>query len=225
MRRAATLAMVAMILAGCIVATRYETLRATPSTHYSGERFNQKYSEVHEQKGEHGYRYLLKIGDTQIYFATIRLSEEVVSAGVVLPVIPIPDKPADYTTNRLKLYLFAWPEEAAISFYPDQFQVMVNRSAQRLSPIAVIKEKSYGAYVKTPANEAFEVIEDTTALLTIQKERIDAIPVWPKYTLVFDVKLKDIDAFTVFPALMFHKGEAYLLPDIDYSRYSHTQYE
>jgi len=225
MRIAATLAMVAMILAGCIVATRYETLRGTPSTHYSGERFNQEYTEVHGQKSEHGSPFLLKIGDTPIYFATIRLSDEVVSAGLVLPVIPIPDKPSDYTADRLQLNLFAWPEDAAISFYPDQFQIIVNRSEQRLSPIAVIKRNSYGAYIKTPAKETFEVIEDTAALLTIQKERIDAIPIWPRYSLVFDVKLKDVEAFTVFPALMHHKGETYLLPDIEYRRYSHTQYE
>jgi len=220
-----TFMLAGILVAGCIVATRYETLRGSPSLNYSGSQYVERYTKVQGQQGMVGEPYLLKIGNTRIYFASIRLSSDVVSAGPVLPVIPIPDKPVDYEGNFLTISMFAWPEEGAISFYPDQFQVIVNQSGERLSPRAVLKQRSFGAYVFNQSTENEETLENTSGLLTIKKSRIDAATVWPRYSFVFDVRLKDIQEFTLVPAIMFLDGKAYLLPDLEYKRYSHTTYD
>ena len=143
----------------------------------------------------------------------------------MLPIIPIPDAPSDYSANYLKISILAWPEDDIISFSPNQFQVVVNQSEKRLLPTAVIKEKSYGRYVYKQLIEQEEISEETSSLLTMKKARVDAATVWPRYTLVFDVRLYDIQEFVLIPGPLYLGDDAYLLPDIEYKRYSHTAYD
>ncbi len=66
------------ILIGCATATKYETLRGIPSQDFSNKPKTGKFVEVHLY--DHPY---IKINETNIYFATIRLSEDVLSTGPI----------------------------------------------------------------------------------------------------------------------------------------------
>lgn len=217
------LAVVVFVLAGCAVATKYETLRGIPSQNYSADIQTGKLAEVHLQKNDSSYPYLI-VGDTKVYFATIRLSEDVVSVGLLLPIIPMPGEPTNYSEGRLEITILAWPEEDVISFYPNEFHVYANQTEDRLSPISVVEEKSYG-YVKKQTASEKKIIKDVSNPVAIKKYRIDAASVWSRYTLVYDIRLHDVGEFALIPGPMLIKDDAYWLPDIEYKRFKHTEFD
>ena len=214
----------ASALTGCAVVTRYETLRGTPSLDYSTLGHTGKFAQIHPQRNTSSYPYLT-IGDTNIYFATIWLSQNVLAAGPLLPIIPILEEPESIGAEaQLEIKIYAWPEEDVISFYPNEFKVTANQSGSHLLPILLVEEKSYG-FLKEPTAGKKIVTEDVSRMVTIRKERVDAASVWPKYTLVFNLRLKDVESFVLVPGVMHIGDDAYLLPDINYKRYSHTDYD
>lgn len=219
----ALLLLACVLVSSCAVVTKYETLRGEPTLNYSGKAYAKEYTLVQSQPGKHGYPYWLEIEGTPIYFATIRLSSNTLSAGPVLPIIPIPDAPSDYGDNNLEVSFFAWPENYPLSFYPHQFQIIVNQSGERVTPSAIIKQLSYGPYILN--SFAQETIKDISSLLTMEKLHIDSASVWPIYKFVFDIKLKEVDEFVIIPAPIYAQDKAYLLPDIHYVRASHTAYD
>ncbi|TNF92921.1 MAG: hypothetical protein EP297_12885 [Gammaproteobacteria bacterium] len=162
------------------------------------------------------------MADTDIYFLGMRLTEDVIAAGPVLPVIPILEEPAVVGEDeRLAITIRAWPEEDVITFYPNDFHVTTSQTKGRLSPIAVIEEKSYGYAFKQSVDRK-EITEDVSRPLTIRKDRVDAASVWSIFTLVFDASIYNIEEFVLIPGPMYIGAESYLLPDIKYKRISIT---
>jgi hypothetical protein len=214
-----------IFLVGCNAVSRSEILMGVPTSNYSNAAQSGGSIRVSPLQSYQGHSCLFKVGETKVSFSDITLSLDWVSAGYILPVIPILDTPSDYGSDKLKIKIQAWPEEDVITFSPDDFRIIINRSQNEMTPVSVIREYSHGRSIHTQSLTKEVSTVGVSNSITLKKSIVDAAPVWSIYTLVFDIHLKDLEEYVLIPAPMTIGDLSYQLPNMFFELKKITKYE